>query len=134
MLNKFTTILLLTLFGIAGIANSAEGYKCKVLMAKSLTKAGEMAKTGYSNIYVGKEFVVDINTGRMIGAISNGNHTAQPTVLDRGSKDQGYKVITIYKPFVSVDYLNVEEFTNSPEKPFMFIESSTVISGICRHM
>ena len=133
MSNKLKSFLFLVLCSIAGIANSAEGYKCKILMAHGLSDDGRMIETNFSNLYVGREFVVDRGTGRITGKISNHNAYGEPKVLDRGSKAQAYKVITIYKPMTTIAYLYIKEFADGSEKPFMFVDGSNIISGICGH-
>ena len=72
----------------------------------------------------------------MVGApFMNHNDFAQPTVLDPGSSEQFFRVITVYQPYTSVDYLQIEEFADDEEKPFLFLDSpNTVVTGSCTHV
>ena len=81
-------------------------------------------------------FLVRRKTGEIIGApfhnqTSTGVTTVQ--VLDYGSNEQAFKVVSVYKDaYTSVDYLQIDEFVDSSEKPFLGITRSRIFSGTCR--
>ena len=69
----------------------------------------------------------------MGGPIANHNNAGQPQVLDPGSDEQAFKVLTIYRPYTSVAYLQIDSYTESREKPFLFVSSTAgVITGTCQ--
>jgi len=126
---KFTLNVLFVLFPILGFG--ADAYKCEVHAGLGLVDSGELVATGWAKMRVGQEFVVDKDSGKMIGGLSNSNTFGDPKVVDRGSADQALKVITIYKPMTTVDYLYVQEFNENAEKPFIFMEGSNTYTGHC---
>jgi hypothetical protein len=108
-----------------------DAYKCNVTHTAGLTDTGGLAETNYSKLRLGNEFVVDRDTGRINGGLSNNNAFGQPKVLDYGSHEQAFKVVTIYKPMTTLAYLYIEEFNENREKPFMFIDGQNIFSGVC---
>jgi len=130
LLSMFTLVSLMTNVQ----AYSGDSYKCKVLDAVSLEGKGKLDKDGFGSLYVNPttEFIVDRGTGRMLNKLlTNHNMNGSPKVLDRGSKDQAYKVITIYEPFVQVDYLFIETYAETKQKPFYFLSGTSLLSGTC---
>ena len=115
----------------SNITLAGDAYKCTVKQTAGLRDNGEMSETNFSKLYLGKEFVVDKRTGLMNGGLSNHNAYGQPKVIDYGSSQQSFKVITIFNPMTAVDYLYVEEFKANSEKPFIFITCQDIFSGIC---
>lgn len=125
------TLAFAAFFFACSLAAASESYKCVVTTAYVLTNKGKLETTGLVKAYLGAEFVVDRETGRMIGIVSNHNAYGKPTVLDAGGGDQAYKVITIYRPKVFVDFLLVHDFVDGVTKPFFFISGPQVLSGTC---
>jgi len=127
-INIFAVLIGLTC-SVASFAQS--DYKCVVKTDSRLEDDGSTSSNGLT---VGEEFVVDRSTGVMIGAFRNSNNFHEgnkPHVLDYGSSQQAFKAITIFQPKVSVDYLYVQEFSSSSEKPFMFVTGSSTYTGLC---
>lgn len=109
----------------------SDGYSCKVVLSGELNNRGRMARTDFAKLYDGLKFLVDRDTGYMYGPPRNHNENGSPVVIDRGSDEQSFKAITVYRPFSSVEYLMIEEFSNEQNKPFMFVTGSKVITGVC---
>lgn len=125
---KFTTIFLfLTILTVSPASLSQSAYKCIVSDAKRVADDGTFSEWTYS---IGKDFVLDRQTGRMSGTHTNHNAYGQPKVIDYGSEDQAYKAVTIYEPFTTLDYILVNEFSG-PTKPFIFLSGSITYSGLC---
>ena len=125
---KFTSIFLSLLILMASPASmSQSAYKFVVSDAKRVSDDGTFSEWTYS---IGKDFVLDRQTGRMSGAHTNHNANGQPNVIDYGSEDQAYKAVTIYEPFTALDYIFVQEFSG-PAKPFIFLSGSITYSGLC---
>ncbi len=121
-------ILLITL---SAFSFGIDAYKCKVQFASGLTDQGELTETPFAKLHIGKEFVVDKSNGKIVGEISNSNENGTPQVLDWGSNEQAFKVITVYKPMTAVAYLYVQEFNVNIEKPFMYINGDNSFTGLC---
>jgi hypothetical protein len=121
-------LLLLLLLASEGFGAGA--YKCHVSQVIKLSDDGTLDDWDAFALNR-KEFVVDRGTGRMTGAVTNHNMWGKPQVVDYGSHAQAFKVITVYKPMVSLDYLYVEEFADSTNKPFLFLTGNVVVSGLC---
>ena len=127
-------MILVALMTIAATeAVALESYECNVKEGMSLSEDGSLQKKGgFADIAVGTKFTVDRRTGRVLGKISNHNAYGQPKVIDPGSSEQSFKAITIYQPNVTVDLLIIQQFSDSPEKPFIFLFYNTsVLSGTC---
>ncbi|ESS71830.1 hypothetical protein MGMO_88c00420 [Methyloglobulus morosus KoM1] len=131
-------IIFIVLSLYSTIISATEGYKCHPKQALGREDDGILRETGYTKILlnINTEFVVEKATGKIIGSKgfdnSNGLY-GSPKVLDIGSKEQSYKVLTIYQPKVSVAYLEIEEFNKNSSKPFTFMDSGIIISGTCEH-
>jgi hypothetical protein len=88
--------------------------------------------------YIGKQFTVERNSGLMAGILKN-SYTTKPVVIDIGSKDNSYKVITTMRleegAGASSHFyaLNIKEFAESEQKPFVFLWNDTVYMGRCVH-
>lgn len=108
--------------------------RCKVIDAVFLDDSGALTRPGeLTQQRVGKEFSVDGNTGVMVGAVKNSNAHGTPEVIDPGSEDQSFTVMTVYSPYRSVDLLSIQVFAEGSVKPFLFRASfDQVLSGICR--
>lgn len=135
MANTLLKIAIAALLCLWHSAATAFDYKCVVRYAYNLSHDGDLKLTDWAKMYLGGEFVIDRATGRMIGVLANHNANGEPKVLDPGSPSQAYKVITVYKPLITVDYLVVQEFLNQPRKPFFFVSgfTMTVVSGQCTY-
>ena len=82
----------------------------------------------------GKTFFVHRQSGVVRGSsISNSNSNGTPKVIDAGSSVQSFKVMTEYSPMSSVDYLEIQEFSNGSKKPFIFYSIFSVYSGLCTY-
>ena len=88
--------------------------------------------------YVGKEFTVDRRTGMMAGAIKN-SYVTKPEVIDHGSDENSYKVVTTLRKEQGVGrgsnvyVLVVSEYKKGAAKPFTFVENDEVYFGTCVH-
>ena len=110
---------------------NAQAYKCVIEEHRKLSAIGEL-ENGKYDFYVGKEFVVDRGTGRMSGILTNHASFGQPEVKDYGSSEQAFKVVTEFSGNTMIDYLYVQEFSATTDKPFFFVTSDEAFSGLCR--
>lgn len=74
----------------------------------------------------------------MAGVLKN-SYVTRPQVIDSGSKDNSYKVITTMKKEErfgagsNIYVLTVNEFDEADKKPFIFLENATAYLGTCIH-
>lgn len=109
----------------------AVGYECTVKGAYDVDKPGVLAKNKFGSSMVGSTFNVDRTSGRATGALQNFNASGEPKIIDPGSREQAFKVITVYGSLPAVDYLQIKEYVKSP-KPFFFYNSiGFIFSGTC---
>ncbi len=128
---KIAFFLLLIFISYNSYSYQIDAYKCKVIGGKEVQSNGNLEATGYTNHYTNTEFVVDKETGKVIGKLINSNPQGKPQVLDYGSPQQAFKVLTVYRPIVSVDLLTINEFEESHDKTFLFQKGSTIFHGLC---
>ena len=110
-----------------------DSYSCEVKSAQQVGEDGSLVPDEFrKRLYINSKFVIDRHTGRMLGKPKNYSGLDQPEIMDKGSEEQSLKVITIYGPHVYIDYLIVEIYVDALKKPFMFISSSTIYTGLCK--
>lgn len=115
-------------------ATSGNDYWCSVLDVKKLGNDGLITDESVYRVTIGMHFSVNRSTGEISGKpISNTNAFGYPEVLDNGSSEQAFKVITVYKPYVYVSYLQINEYEDGSQKPFVFYDQTTMYTGLCQH-
>lgn len=83
------------------------------------------------NLYIGKQFTVDRNTGLMTGALKNSYFT-DPQVIDYGDSGNSYKVVTTMRneqgagAGSSVFALTIMEFKDGERRPFIYLSEADV--------
>lgn len=131
-MSKYLTSVLILLFSADVFA--VNDFKCTIKDAVNLEADGTLNHN--SNIvvgYIGKEFVVNRQTGVITGAnLINTMSGKLPAVYDYLPNENGYKVITHYKPNNTIDYLQINQYSDKTEKPFFYKGAfGTVLSGTC---
>lgn len=117
------------------VAVAQQDYECFVERLESPSPDTLLALIQTRKAYVGQKFTVDRATGRMSGALRN-SFDAKPQVIDQGSKDSGFKVVTTEKAHVGsiVFTLVINEFVSASGKPFVFLRDTDVFFGSCVHV
>lgn len=88
--------------------------------------------------FLNREFTVERRSGLMVGTLKN-SFITKPQVIDLGSNDNSYKVITTLHrdqgagAGSNVYTLVVSEYEKSDKKPFVFLENDYVYFGHCIH-
>lgn len=119
-------------------AQVLQDYRCKIDRTDSASQPGSTNFEFLRKNYVGKEFTVDRRTGVMVGVLKNA-YVTRPQVIDLGSKDNSFKVITTLRleegvgQGTSVHVLVVNEWEKPERKTFVFIENQDVYFGHCVH-
>ena len=119
------------MLGVSTNVLAVKNFKCSVQDAKKVSENGLLVSNNVTKIYIGREFVVDRESGKMIGEVTNHNSGFIPKVFDYLPSENGYKVVTTYSPHPSIDYLHIVEYVESLEKPFFYTTGSTIMSGKC---
>ncbi|WP_175403035.1 hypothetical protein [Pseudomonas sp. 24 R 17] len=122
---------MVALIGTANASASVD-YRCKIerVVAASEGKSNQM--------YIGKQFSVDRQTGLMIGALKN-SYVTDPEVIDHGSPETSFKVITTMLKEQgagagsNIYALTINEFQDGPRKPFIFLNNDEAFMGWCEH-
>jgi len=128
------SISLVFLIFFSGTSFAFNDFKCTIKDAIYLEDDGTLNhKSHIVTGYLGKEFVVNRKTGLITGAgIINNMSGQMPSVYDYLPTENGYKAITLYKPNNTVDYLQINQYSENKEKPFFFKGAfGTMVSGIC---
>lgn len=126
------TAALVALIGTANVSASVD-YRCKIerVLAASEGKSNQM--------YIGKQFSVDRQTGLMIGALKNA-YVTDPQVIDHGSPETSFKVLTTMRKDQgagagsNIYALTINEFQDGPRKPFIFLNNDEAFMGWCEHV
>jgi hypothetical protein len=110
-------------------------YYCTIERVLDAGRPDEPDVKGYP---VSERFIVDRQTGVMTGGLRN-SYLTQPQVIDYGSPDNSYQVVTTMKLDQGVGRgsnlhsLVIREWASGLEKPFVYLWNMTVYFGSCRH-
>lgn len=113
-------------------ASASVDYRCKI---ERVVAASEGK---YNQMYIGKQFSVDRQTGLMIGALKN-SYVTDPQVIDHGSPETSFKVVTTMRKDQgagagsNIYALTINEFQDGPRKPFIFLNNDEAFMGWCEH-
>lgn len=131
------TLIIGALFLVTASQALAQDYKC--VIEKYMQPGLPQDKQEYwERLFKGKEFTVDRRTGIMAGTIKN-SYTTRPQIIDPGSKDNSFKVVTTLRREQGVGIgsnvftLVINEFESTPKKPFVFLENISIYIGTCAH-
>jgi hypothetical protein len=92
----------------------------------------------YKKVFIGERFTVERKTGIMAGTLKN-SYATKPQIIDSGSKDNSFKVITTMRlqegagAGSQIYALTINEYDNSPKKPFVFLDNDVAFFGSCEH-
>lgn len=139
MIKIFCLMVSISLF-LIGIDAWAIGpdYKCKIERLFFASGDSGNSYETYKELYLGKEFTVDRESGVMVGELRN-TYVTRPQVIDFGSTENSYKVVTTMKTEQgtgagsNIYALNIDEFDSGSKKPFVFMQNNKVFLGFCEH-
>jgi hypothetical protein len=127
---------LTTLTAMGTMAES--DYRCTVERILTASTKPSTILEWEEKTHIGKQFTVERQSGLMSGTLKNLS-TNKPVVIDIGSKDNSYKVVTTMRldegaGFGSNIYaLTINEYEESARKPFVFLDNDVVYLGECEH-
>jgi hypothetical protein len=113
---------------------STQSFRCTVHQAWELTKSGELQRAkGAEGYKVGKEFVVDRGTGRIISGsgLQNFGIGGEPKILHPGDEGNSFRVLTIYEALNPVSVLEIKVWKSQDHPPFIYYDLGSVFTGIC---
>jgi len=121
-----------------GVVVAGNDYRCTI---ERLSVAGGDSGDVYEfhkKNYIGKQFTVERASGLMAGALKN-SYATKPQVIDRGSKENAYKVVTTMRleqgagAGSNIYALTIVEYEQGTKKPFVFLENDIVYFGHCEY-
>jgi len=133
-----TAALMLAALSASGTATATDEYSCTIERVEHSHGEEDSPLRLYRKAYIGKTFTVDRTTGLMKGSLEN-SYATLPEVIDSGSKDNSFKVVTTMKLSQGAGRgsnlyaLIVDEFVEGPRKPFVFLQNEAVYFGFCEH-
>lgn len=123
-----TSIVIFCTFSAQAIEKKTD-YKCTVKKASQITNKGKPEEVESWSFYVGKDFVVERNSGVISGEqFKNNIASIKPAVFDHFVN--GYSVVASANDQV-VSYLQINNFEESEQKPFILIQTNVVLTGTC---
>ena len=119
-------------------ANAAEEYRCHIDRVALIGGDFGPRYKMYVDEFVGREFTVSRPSGVIAGALTNA-YSRKPEVVDYGGEGNSHKVVTVMNrsegagagSYVSV--LTVQEYVESPKKPFGYFNHDGAFLGYCEH-
>lgn len=128
--------LALVIVAVPASAQSLTDFRCtidRVVPAPALPKPQlDFLRQSYE----GKEFTVERRTGVMAG-VKKMASTTQPQVIDIGSDQNSYKVVTTMRRDQGVGFgsnvyvLVINTFDAAAKKPFLFTDNAEAYIGTC---
>jgi hypothetical protein len=111
-------------------------YRCTIERTVSAVESESHSK--YSQMYIGKQFTVERQSGRMAGALKN-SYVTDPQVIDYGSAEESFKAVTTMRKDQgagagsNIYALTISEYQEGAKKPFIFLENGDAYLGNCEH-
>lgn len=130
MKNIIALLLLLT----ALPAFAVNDFKCTVMEVYELKESGLLTPgAGFVTPDVGSKFTVNRQSGQITAKkITNTMSGVMPKVYAFNPAENSYTAITIYKPNYTVDFLQINEYVKTREKPFIYKGAfGEVVTGLC---
>ena len=127
-------ILITALALISVSAWGFDSYKCTIKSTVEVGKKGVVEHVPINIDLTGLEFVVDRDTGRMLGALENHDMGIAPKVMQRGGDQHPFTAIANHHDgYPYVEYLQVDEWKDGYQKPFTYMSSGRLYTGLCEH-
>ncbi len=110
-------------------------YKCEIKYEHSLTSIGELSEG--KMIYKGERFHIERPSGTVLGGGLGNRFYPTKIIIDPGSKEQNFKLLYLSNPVKGTEngknavYIEVKEYAETYEKPFVVVTNTKVLSGIC---
>jgi hypothetical protein len=134
--------LLVFLVAQMPFAANANSMRCKLVQVMELTVDGSLQENSLASLYAQNDLVVDLATGVIYHPGFGNESYPNKTVLDAGSRSSSFKMLASSIPgpasdfenavFVNTVFLQIDTWVETPEKPFIVVESQNVGTGVCQ--
>ncbi len=109
-------------------------YTCIIISASKLTGDGALASDWSMKPFLGQEFTVDRETGRILGGpLENSKMRIQ--IIHRGSVETSFQAFAHSRQQSHTTHIQIEEFQATKSKPFVgttTLDHPGVYSGTCK--
>jgi hypothetical protein len=126
--------LYISLLLLAFPAYAINDFKCVVKEVYDLKRSGLLTPgPGFVTPEIGSEFSVNRQSGQITAKkITNTMSGVMPRVYSVNPAENFYTAITIYEANYTVDLLQISEYVEETEKPFIFKGAfGEVVTGLC---
>ena len=109
-------------------------YTCVIVSASKLTEEGTLASHWTVKLFVGQQFTVDRETGRIIGGPLD-NSRMKIHLIDKGSPDMSFQSFAQSTQWSHTIHIQIENFQPAESKPFVGTTTlyyPGVYSGTCQ--
>ena len=136
-LTKLAALLLVCLLTVESNVFVMAGdthYTCVIASAATLTAQGALDAHWTVTPFIGQQFTVDRETGRILGGpLENIKFKIQ--LIDKGSQEMAFQMFALSKQMSHTIYIKIEEFRATEDKPFVGTTTlyyPGVYSGMCK--
>lgn len=117
-------------------ATAADGdYRCRIVDVRSVEPDGSLETTRFwLDVAKHSPLVIDRVSGVVVHPMLD-NSLGDNQVLDVGSSEHSFKLLSrfgLHGGFPGVNYYEVDEYDEGPEKSLRVMAHNYVFSGICR--
>jgi hypothetical protein len=130
------TLIFTSMILLISNAFAKQEYECEIKTVAIADLTNEKVLSFLKKSYIGKKFKVDVDTAKISGTF-NSNPFTKPQIIDKGSKENSFKLIQTMKlkeglgKGSTIQALTISEYFESNEKPFIFLNTSEVFIGTC---
>lgn len=104
-------------------------FQCEIIEARIAGKDGTFTTDALSDVSEGQEFIIDKISGQISGKIRGQNFT--PEVVYFGDSENSYRAMD-RSPGQHISYIQVFEWVDGLEKPFLWVDAKWVYTGLCK--
>ena len=131
-------LLLTVIFALLHSHSSWGGekeYHCTIKSVFNLNGDGNLKSFGNNSLLT--TFIIDKTSGLVKSSWLGNEVWPTKTIIDSGSSKQSFKLLTLSEDVIGTNggkhaqYLQVEEYAETFEKPFMHTDGKIVATGVC---
>ncbi len=124
--------MVLALFGSAEVLGAESEYVCRVAAVESVAAGGKLVEPDpYYRGFNNRLFTVDRQSGRITGAVLANQGADKIILMHPGDEDQPLSLLTVWPGRTSTSFLQVAEYVQQQEKPFLAVEGINLFTGTC---
>ncbi len=113
--------------------SEGKGYRCTIMDLSRTTDKGFFVKQFLYRVNVRPQtFWVDRNQGLVRGDVFDNVNAQEIRIIDRGSEQQAFKLLSVFGPMMTIDYLQIKEYKEGAQKPFTGMSQGKAFSGLCQ--